>query len=108
MTVDLSRGAEFITSKFSPALFHYLAPVSKLLIQMSSGETREVQTVHKNVEKMPKSGVNVKISYIFIVTARLARRLARLLQKSALLFVSNQTYSCTCIFSAIRITIVIR
>ena len=58
--------------------------------------------------RLAKSGVNVKISLIFIVTARLARRLAGLLLKSGLLFVSNQTYSCTYIFSAIRIIIVNR
>ena len=58
--------------------------------------------------RFAKSGVNVKIYLIFIVTARLVQRLAGFLPKSGLLFVSNQTYSCTCIFSAIHITIVNR
>ena len=59
--------------------------------------------------RLAKSGVNVKIYQILIVTATLAQRLAGLLPKSEFLFVSNQTYSCTYMhFFAIRITIVNR
>ena len=45
--------------------------------------------------RLVKSGVNVKIYQIFIVTATLAQILAVLLPKSEFLFVSIQTYSCT-------------
>ena len=70
-----------------------------------------MRTVNKDMEKMQEIGekrCKCKIYLNFIITARLARRLAGLLPKNGLLFVSNQTYSCTCISSAIRNTIVNR
>ena len=48
--------------------------------------------------RLAKSGVNAKIYLIFIVMARLTLTLAGLLPERGLLFVSNQTYSCACIF----------
>ena len=68
-----------------------------------------MRTIIKNVENMQEIGDKRrkhKIYLIFIMTVRLARRLAGLLLKNELSFVSNQTYSCTCISSAIRNTIV--
>ena len=79
------------------------------LIRRSSSDTRDVP--NKDVEKMQdidEKRRKCKIYLNLIMTARLARRLAGFAAEkwTFRLIVSNQTYSCTCISSAVRNTIV--